>query len=674
LRVRIQTLSITCVVLDVILGLAGAPARAGDIPTITVTAAGPDKSIPTDAAFYIAGNAKLAKRAQVVIVRTGSPWIWRSHRTECEDVNKKLGKFVGGDGKALPSLTAQTTTADKIWQGGDPAWDVRLSPSATPEPAGDFKILIDHDEFFTAGHGYCFYVYVDNDRADLTIADAVVEAVTAAVQCSAATGCAVETDLAAKIPAKIDAQTTDPKLREQLKAAVTASIGAAKTMATDAHDLALLFDQWSPGAIKPYNFPVLVDAPFASAVAAMLALNNQLQPVIHPGRQSLIGYFTKAGKIVRAVGLTASGQIRVATDTGGRTAEVLDATAAALAIPDSPSTLQDLLELAGGRLPFGKEYLEPGAYHQRIAPILVAFAQPLTPDQAAVLASAHDSLAALHQTLVHIHDAYDGKQRPVEGSKAAILWDLGKWLETTVETPCNPRQWVGWGQVATDEAGCMANPGKRAGWATYVSQTSTLEGAPLAIVVSDLWDFKGAQALWVAVRPTINQRSTTAFSHTISTTIEVTRETWVFSYLSPVVGYAAASPVRDGSHEGITLHYFAVQLHVKPNPAHLPAGGIGMFALEVGASPGIGSFGPDQRYRGIGNISPVFAGLAVHLIPYTAVSAGVLFGERRSSTVGQEDYHTFGAGYVGLTVDLNIPQLVVGSKTTTTTTNGTAGN
>jgi hypothetical protein len=227
---------------------------------------------------------------------------------------------------------------------------------------------------------------------------------------------------------------------------------------------------------------------------------------------------------------------------------------------------------------------------------------------------------------------------------------------------------VAWGLVLTPESGCRAAPGSLAGWATYKNQTGTIAEAPLAIVISDLEHFKDAQARWLSLRPTIQDRSTTAFTHTISTTIQVTRETWVFSYLSPVLGYAAASPVRSNRHEGVTLPYYAVQLHLKPNPAHLPTGNIGMFALELGASPGIGAFGPDNRYRGLGNISPVFVGLAVHLIPFTAISAGALIGERRTSTVGQEAYRTFCVGYIGLTVDFNLPQLIVGTKTTTTTT------
>ena len=154
-----------------------------------------------------------------------------------------------------------------------------------------------------------------------------------------------------------------------------------------------------------------------------------------------------------------------------------------------------------------------------------------------------------------------------------------------------------------------------------------------------------------------------------STTIQMTRDVWVFSYVSPVIGYAAAAPTRNGRREGVTLPYAAVQLHVKPNPSHLPTGGIDMFALELGAAPGIGDFGPDARYRGAWGIAPLFLGAAIHLIPYTGVSAGALFVQSRSSTLTQERPSTHAILYVGLTVDINVPDLVrqASGKSTTTT-------
>jgi hypothetical protein len=223
----------------------------------------------------------------------------------------------------------------------------------------------------------------------------------------------------------------------------------------------------------------------------------------------------------------------------------------------------------------------------------------------------------------------------MEGSKEAIEWDLAEWLQR-IEVSCNDDQRKQWLFPPPDQtpgkppvSGC--NKTAKDGWTTYL----TVQDTPLDALVTALSDVLTAQPIWIDKRPLVRTvtSSTAPFTERFATRLDVTEDKWVFSYLSPVVGYAFAGPTRDDKREGMTLHYFGVQLHIKPNPAHLPTGGWGMFALELGATPGAGAFGPDGRYRGLSNIAPIFIGGAVHLIPYTSFSLGCMVAERRTTAL-----------------------------------------
>src|SRR5262245_5245161 len=94
---------------------------AADLETITVDEHGPNKAVPTDAAFYLTGDVDLTVReVQVLIVRTGSPTVFRNHGERCEVVASRLnaGSELARLGRVLPG----TTTADHVWRGGSSTW------------------------------------------------------------------------------------------------------------------------------------------------------------------------------------------------------------------------------------------------------------------------------------------------------------------------------------------------------------------------------------------------------------------------------------------------------------------------------------------------------------------------------------------------------------------------
>jgi hypothetical protein len=149
-------------------------------------------------------------------------------------------------------------------------------------------------------------------------------------------------------------------------------------------------------------------------------------------------------------------------------------------------------------------------------------------------------------------------------------------------------------------------------------------------------------------------------SEPIPLEIEFNESTWVFSYLTPVVGYAEIN--ADG---GFAVSYVAVQLHFVPNPGNRVLWSQGAsdfwrsFALELGFSPTINSgFGPDNRYTGYSGFAPVFGGVALHILPYTSVTFGEALVDRKSSSLANErPQHTF-EPFIGFNVQFNIPEYV----------------
>jgi hypothetical protein len=116
--------------------------------------------------------------------------------------------------------------------------------------------------------------------------------------------------------------------------------------------------------------------------------------------------------------------------------------------------------------------------------------------------------------------------------------------------------------------------------------------------------------------------------------------------------------------ESFGLFYLGAEIHLAPNPVdeiQWKRGSQDLLravALEIGVAPYGGSFGPEHRYGGLGALPPVFVGVAFHAIPYTSVTVGGAFLERRNSTIPEERTHTTFAPYIGLALQLNLPDLL----------------
>jgi hypothetical protein len=188
----------------------------------------------------------------------------------------------------------------------------------------------------------------------------------------------------------------------------------------------------------------------------------------------------------------------------------------------------------------------------------------------------------------------------------------------------------------------------------------------LDTLVELLDDLVKEDAAWNSARDKVGARSrrlvtvTTTAALPLHVTIET--PTWVFSYLTPVLG--AVGVVR--TDESFGLGFVGVELHVEPNPVNEVQWSHGItahdlrraFALEIGLAPTDDDFGPDRRFGGPGKLPPLFFGLALHIIPYTSLSFGAAILDRKRSTLAEEDPHLVVSPYVGLSIQLNLPDLI----------------
>jgi hypothetical protein len=595
-------------------GLVGATrvASAADIDVISVEEnVGPSKTIPTDAAFYLSGRVDpKVVRVQILIVRTGSPYIGGNHGESCDAVIAHTKQFAGGDGTRLPELLGGTRRADEIWRGADRGWSVRVSQPWTPLPADgkppEFKLLIEKDTgFFSAGHAYCFFIYKDTREAhqDLALAHEVLQSIEKYAQCLTDKGedrCSIDRSQREALVAKID-----PSAREDARVKIEASQPVAFDLYQNALRIDALLASWSSAARRTTVAP---DADTSAGI----------------GKASL-ALLQKAHKIA-ASAAPPRVDLNLAQD---------------LIVPTTALSIHDLLGFAAGWIPLDHSLVAPDQLRATLAPIFehARAATPLTNDETKFLAATRAALTDLRSALNAI--------RFGPPTRDPVLVDLQTWAIADAFVPCADQNRAIW-----KLPGLACRPEFPWGYDD--------ESDPVSLLALELDSFAKAQVSWLSDRPAIESAviTTRLYSQPFETKIEMTREVWVFSYLSPVIGYAVTVADRAGKSEAITLNYYGVQLHVLPNPSHSPQADLGILALELGASPGIGSFGPDNRFRGYKGIAPLMIGLAFHPIPFTSISAGLLLADYRSTTLAQESYRTFMGTYIALSVDFNIPELI----------------
>ena len=383
-----------------------------------------------------------------------------------------------------------------------------------------------------------------------------------------------------------------------------------------------------------------------------------------------------------------------------------------LNIPTTDLTLRDLLELSRNQIRVGKGYESVTALAQQLNPILVQRGV-LSDTDRATLTGAAQRLASLAAYVQHALGARTpmpaAPQPPVAASKVAgggigenrnnatphsppspaVVPSPGiPGIPAAPKPPPNPNppaldtllgNWLFGRAIVCSEAGYDTWAGNDAIVKPNCNPAGTVWPGysngdnPLAFLGDDLNDFLNSLDKWQKEKGSLSvanlSKDTALVTQPLSKNFQFTQSTWLFSYATPVVGYGVVM----NASEKFNVGYYGVQIHFVPNAVNDPLWSHGtrdiarLVAIEVGASLPATTYGPGGRFSGWQGLPPLFVGGTLHLLPYVGISAGGVLFERRSSPLTQEKAEAFFGPYIGMNVQINVPDLIRGMKTTTST-------
>jgi len=636
-------------------------ASAGDIPIVTLGDEGPDQEIPTDRSFYVRGDlGSSVEHAQAIIVRRGSPSMFGSDGPSChnliadlgiettlssaavddsddEDIYVPVPRYDAGIHRAFEVFANSTGAARKSDVLVSAAWQ-RSSPEQR-----EFTVLVPHDRrFFSAGYGYGLVMATTGHAREVddgTLTSLVDALAAKIVACGDKSSC--DTEALAEYETIISRALANTesfkRTPDQLGAIASMLHDAARVELGNATGIVEVLGHMSDrfydktNVMPPQASVVWADVasdPFAQAVANLLTHTGALLPQVQ--KPQGVALFTPDGKLqVKALQLLDDGRtIRVAASKAptGTQARVLTATTDTLQISER-LTLYDLIQLGNRRIRVGKDWIGLKELGDGIAQLgleqWMAEDSTFLVDAQAQLKRLSDFVDLSTSGVTCTPKVYAASE--AEQTNDAIRRQLGDWL-------------------ACQKADAAAIETMREQVASLIKEDE---------------DWKAAKAKLVS-----KSRRIVTLTSTAPTPMRVSfaSRTWVFSYVTPMIGYAGV--LRPDETFG--LFYLGAQIHLDPNPIDDVQWKHGLttkdlrraVALEIGIAPYRTSFGPDMRYEGPGELPPLFVGAAVHVLPYTSVTFGGTIIERRNSTLSQEEPHTIIAPYLGLTLQLNLPDLV----------------
>ena len=632
----------------VLLAAAATRARADEIPIVTVTDLGPNQEIPVDRAFYLTGSADAdVASAQAVIVQQGRASLFGGAGADCATVVRDLHvdtiahSDADEDDDAPATAPRLATGVHRAFEVFPRARDVREAAVLVTaswhrgDGARQYKVLVPHDPgMFAAGRAYCMFVVTTERRQeidDAQLGDLIDGLGKKIVGCADKTSCQSDAldDYRARVARVLATQravSDGPRLAARLTEDARVELGSS-TGLIEARDH--MQDRWAGAStvMQPAQ-SLWLDTqtdPFAHATAAMLARSAALLPQV---KGTAVAMYTTDGKL--AIGalqlLDDNRSIRVAASKSpGDRSRVLTATTDGLVIADG-LTLYDLLQLGHGKIRIDREWATLESVGERVAALGL---DEWTAEDTAFLTGA---LAQLERLQIYVEAAAAG----------AACGGVGIGSTEPDLTPASTNH-----QLGT--------------WMTC----QRVDTAALASLIQQLHDLVQEDQTWRAAKEKLldESRRVVTVTSTAPTSLRVSfaSKTWVFSYLTPIIGYAGVAR----TDESFGLFYLGAQLHFAPNPVDDVLWSHGVtardlrraVALELGVAPTGKAFGPDARFSGPGGLPPIFLGLAVHIVPYTSLSVGALLTDRKRSTLAQEDPHLAVSPYVGVTLQLNLPDL-----------------
>lgn len=672
------------------------------IPTVTLTEAGPDRSVPASGNFYVAGEVgKDVEMVRAIVVRTSSPWLLApASQRNCRDVEASLGRL--RERFDITSFQSGTTSASDIWST-DESYDALVTAAWTrPKDAAanaPFRVLVDHDPaFFRTGASFCLFVFKRERKTKVdsrALPTALLERVKTYAECAKKKEpeerheCTEAAELRREKEFEGLVSKAPSDKRGQLEAAIQDADSHAVNFARASGVLRRLLEDWTAGNVtRDVQIPAVLEVtgpkphPLGLATRALLARRGAiLVSVVKTGGTPKLAFFGPGGKPeVGALSIQSDDLLRIGDEQFRPSSQkVLEVKAAELILAGAATanevTLRDLLEVLRGRVRYESRYVGIDEISKRLATVENHLAKPSEAEVKAM-----GEVAGRMKELSAFIDRATARKRssasrPDDATVASIEYDIGKFLvekwpladgsgqeaplvacaETTGQTwfPTSRERYCR--DPAKQEVETWPGFTKNAApFYTFATQWENLTDARSSLLSGDI-NLETVKVDLTQLGPTLKPR------------VEFTQRTWVFSYLTPVTGAAIAVSPADS----FAVPYIGAQLHLVPNPVDKPMWTNGardfarLLALEAGMVTGTGPFGADDRYGGPSGFPPVVFGLASHPLPYTSLTLGGMILERRLSTLKEETPTPYLSLFVGLNVQANIPDLV--SQLTTTT-------
>jgi hypothetical protein len=658
-----------------LLPVVAGPAFAEEMPRVTLTASGPDADIPIGKSFYLVSTVKEAVRsAQVFVVRKGSPRaLFTDAGPECSALKTAL--HVDQPGKApidagiypLYQVYPKATALQNNKMLATARWDRK-------DARGDqeVKLLVPGDaSFFVAGYRYCLFLETSKQEVTTSeneIADEIGRLVKDLDACTGAAKAGCETDQIAKYEQRLEKAASgalgarrgdDTRAREDKAKAFRSAARAAASAALDFHRavarLGALGDPTRPPLFAINTIPagdvnVAISAAVAQpqdridhlshAAALLLAWNPGKAGILlvpHSGKRSrfVLGGLDLAKLAIAGNGKTIELQL---VQRGGVKLVESDVTADQLEIRPGVTLADVVLVMNDQVVVDARKYTLPQLAKAALdgADLDKSSAGPST-----LVKSAHDKLAALADAVAAFETAADSAahdKEALDDTPNAILVHLGAVLDPARRRSARLTEWAQtFGKLRDAQSG-------------WVGSRDQLKVTTEGLVAYE------------AAAP-------------IATQIEFRDSTWVFSYVTPVLGYAQ---IR--TEGNFALFYLAAQLHFVPNPGNDVLWSQGLsrdlgraFALELGFSPNLTTFGPDRRFSGYSGFPPAYIGAAVHVIPYTSFSIGGVVLDRKRSTLSDEQPGATMKWYFGVNMQFNLPEYVREASNVPSSTKVTTG-
>jgi len=679
--------------------LWAASARADELQKIQLDDAGPNQPLPVRKSFYLEGAvAPSVSEVWPIFVRYSRPPLMirglESKRARsCVEVREALSLDLTPATSPLGKVTGRIKI-NQLWKSGNNPTVYKNLQDAheafvpqgwkreekEEKPATTYRVLVSDPTFFVDGAEYCLFVYrktLEKAVYATTVREVVVAYTDWSQKNKWPDHCAKQGPecLETELTKRLELATNSSELKSYAQQTLGNAVLRLRDQPTQlTHELQewvrlLRADEkkiergWRPSK----DLREIDTDPLAHAIAeSLLAHGRELS-------WNGSNYLFKKLKVTHLRVRADFKAVTVASSAAPKTAdefEDLEVDLAKLPVPGTRLSMRDVLEYGAARLRVGTRYEEETALRGIFKESLGLEQTRLKSDNEQLATDLYTQLLALQDFEVAARKVCEKasplpRARPLPNTEKEVLASLGQWVSASLlaDPP-----------AAGTKTACPAVKDDTRAWPTgpltwdeAKEEYLVDEKGPIPLAAGALQSYRTQAAVWRASEreAVATVRSTRIQAPVVTPTppVPLTQGGYIEQFITPIVGYGFL-PDRDlGSIAKVSI---GLELSFYPNPVDSPMWTNGFWqdlpraaALQFGAlAPG---FGPQGRLGSPPELPvPLYAGLALHLVPYVSLGGGLAFVGERHSTLPDERPHWLVTPFFNLSLQANIPALIAG--------------